>query len=109
MNSELGKMVLNPDVIVRQRGVVEKCSLCIQRIQEKKLLAKMENRPLREGEVVVACQQSCPTDAISFGNLKNMENKVTKEQKEKNSYHLLGHLHTLPSTTYLTKVRNTEA
>ena len=109
MNSELGKMVLNPDVIVRQRGVVEKCSLCIQRIQEKKLLAKMENRPLREGEVVVACQQSCPTDAISFGNIQNTESDVSNEQATEGSYHLLGHLHTLPSTTYLTKVRNKEA
>ncbi|MCF6170495.1 MAG: Fe-S-cluster-containing hydrogenase [Bacteroidales bacterium] len=109
MNSELGKMVLNPDVIVRQRGVVEKCSLCIQRIQEKKLLAKMENRPLKEGEVVVACQQSCPTDAIGFGNLQNPSSKVSKERKEKRTYHLLGHLHTLPSTTYMTKVRNKES
>jgi molybdopterin-containing oxidoreductase family iron-sulfur binding subunit len=109
MNSELGKMVLNPDVIVRQRGVVEKCSLCIQRIQEKKLIAKMENRPLREDEVVVACQQSCPTDAISFGNIQNPESTVKTEQATDGSYHLLGHLHTLPSTTYLTKVRNKEA
>ena len=69
----------------------------------------MENRPLKEGEVVVACQQSCPTDAINFGNLKNTESKVVKDQEQERSYHLLGHIHTLPSTTYLTKVRNKEA
>lgn len=106
MNSDLGKMVLNPDVIVRQRGVVEKCSLCFQRIQEKKLLAKIENRELREGEVITACQQTCPTDAIQFGNLKNAESVVVQNNKEARMYHLLEHLHTLPSTSYLTKVRN---
>jgi len=106
MNSDLGKMVLNPDVTVRQRGVVEKCSLCFQRIQEKKLLAKMENRELREGEVITACQQTCPTDAIQFGNLKNEKSIVVQNNKEARMYHLLEHLHTLPSTSYLTKVRN---
>jgi molybdopterin-containing oxidoreductase family iron-sulfur binding subunit len=106
MNSDLGKMVLNPDVVVRQRGVVEKCSLCFQRIQEKKLLAKIENRELREGEVITACQQSCPTDAIQFGNLKNEDSIVVQNNKEARMYHLLEHLHTLPSTSYLAKVRN---
>jgi len=109
MNSELGKMVLNPDVTVRQRGVVEKCSLCVQRIQEKKLVAKMENRELREGEIKVACQQSCPADAIQFGNLLKKDSAVSLMVKEERMYHLLEHLHTLPSTSYLTKVRNTEA
>ncbi len=109
LNSDLGKLVLNPDVIVRQRGVVEKCTLCVQRLQEKKLTAKAENRPLRDNEVIVACQQSCPTDAISFGNLKNKNSEVSQQQQEERSYHLLGHLHTLPSTTYLTKVRNKES
>ncbi len=66
MNSELGKLVLNPDVIVRQRGVVEKCSLCVQRLQAKKLEAKMENRALVDGEVQTACSQSCPTNAITL-------------------------------------------
>ena len=109
MNSELGKMVLNPDVIVRQRGVVEKCSFCVQRIQEKKLLAKSENRELHDGEIVTACQQSCPTDAIQFGNLLDKESKVSKSNETKRMYHLLESLHTLPSTSYLTKVRNKEA
>ena len=109
MNSELGKMVLNPDVTVRQRGVVEKCTYCVQRIQEKKLLAKTENRPLRDGEIKTACQQSCPTDAIQFGNLLDKESVVSKSNETKRMYHLLESLHTLPSTSYLTKVRNQEA
>ncbi len=106
MNSELGKLVLNPDVTVRQRGVVEKCSLCVQRIQEKKLVAKMENRDLYDGEIQVACQQSCPTDAIQFGNLLDENSKVAQLVKEERMYHLLEELHTLPSTSYLTKVKN---
>lgn len=106
MNSDLGKMVLNPDVIVRQRGVVEKCSLCVQRLQEKKLTAKMENRELRDGEVQTACSQSCPTDAITFGNLLDENSQVSQNVKEERMYHLLEHLHTLPSTSYLTKVKN---
>ena len=109
MNSELGKMVLNPDVVVRQRGVVEKCSMCVQRIQEGKLTAKMENRELKEGDIRMACEQSCPTNAINFGNLLNEESVVRKEQKNPRMYHLLESLHTLPSTSYLTMVRNNES
>jgi molybdopterin-containing oxidoreductase family iron-sulfur binding subunit len=109
MNSELGKLVLNPDVIVRQRGVVEKCSLCVQRLQAKKLEAKRENRPLRDGEVQTACSQSCPTDAIQFGNLKDENSVIVKNNKEARMYHLLEQLHTLPSTSYLTKIVNKEA
>jgi len=109
MNSELGKMVLNPDVIVRQRGVVEKCSMCVQRIQEGKLTAKMENRELREGDIKMACEQSCPTDAIQFGNLLAKDSKVKDAQDDPRMYHLLESLHVLPSTSYLTKVRNNDA
>ena len=109
MNSELGKLVLNPDVIVRQRGVVEKCSLCVQRLQAKKLEAKRENRPLRDGEVQTACSQSCPTDAIQFGNLKDEKSVVVSNNKEERMYHLMEQLHTLPSTSYLTKIVNKEA
>ncbi len=109
MNSELGKLVLNPDVTVRQRGVVEKCTYCVQRIQEKKLLAKSENRELRDGEIKTACQQSCPTDAIQFGNLLDKNSEVSKSNETGRMYHLLESLHTLPTTSYLTKVRNKEA
>jgi len=107
-NSELSRLVLNPDVTVRERGVVEKCTLCVQRIQEKKLEAKLEGRPLRDGEVQPACVQSCPSGALVFGNLNDPESKVSKLKGEERNYHLLEQLHTLPSVGYLTKVRNTE-
>lgn len=108
MNSDLGRMVLNPDVTVRERGVVEKCSFCVQRIQEKKLQAKFENRPLRDGEIMPACAQACPSKAIIFGDLNDPESHVSKLYKNKRNYHLLEEIHTLPSVGYLTKVRNNE-
>ena len=77
-NNDLGRMVLNPDVVVRSRGVVEKCSMCVQRIQEKKLLAKLEGRPVAEGEIKTACAQSCPGNAIVFGDLLNPESRISK-------------------------------
>lgn len=109
MNTELGKMVLNPDVIVRQRGVVEKCSLCVQRLQAGKLKAKMENRGLIDGEIQTACSQSCPTNAIQFGNLLDENSVIVQNNKEERMYHLLEQLHTLPSTSYLTSVKNRES
>lgn len=108
-NSDLGRMVLNPDVTVRSRGVVEKCSMCVQRIQEKKQLAKLEGRALAEGEIKTACSQSCPGNAIVFGDLENPESRISQLFKDKRNYHLLEELHTLPSVGYLTKVRNTNA
>jgi molybdopterin-containing oxidoreductase family iron-sulfur binding subunit len=108
-NSSLGKMVLNPDVVVRERGVVEKCSFCVQRIQEKKLQAKVEERSLVDGEIKTACQQACPADALVFGDLNDPESKVSGMFKDERNYHLLEELHTLPSVGYLTKVRNTKA
>ena len=109
LNSELGKLVLNPDVTVRQRGVVEKCTYCVQRIQEKKLTAKADDRELKDGEVKTACQQSCPTDAIQFGNLLEKNSEVNKTNDTERMYHLLESLHTVPTTSYLTKVRNINA
>ncbi len=109
MNSDLGKLVLNPDVTVRQRGVVEKCTFCVQRIQEKKLQAKAEDRELRDGDILTACQQSCPADAIQFGNLMDKKSEVSRTNDTGRMYHLLESLHTLPSLSYLTKVRNKEA
>lgn len=108
-NSDLGKMVLNPDVTVRERGVVEKCSFCVQRIQEKKLEAKLQNRTLKDGEVKPACVQSCPTNAIVFGDLKDPNSRISKLFKDDRNYHLLEQLHTLPSVGYLTKIRNKKA
>ncbi|MFN8257240.1 MAG: Fe-S-cluster-containing hydrogenase [Bacteroidales bacterium] len=105
-NIDLSRMVLNPDVVVRTRGVVEKCSLCVQRIQEKKLLAKTENRTLKDGEIKTACLQACPADAIVFGDLNDKESKISKVFANERNYHLLEELHILPSVGYLTKVRN---
>lgn len=106
--SDLGKMVLNPDVTVRERGVVEKCSFCVQRIQEKKLQAKLENRRLEDNEIKTACMQACPSGAIVFGNLNDPDSKVSKLFRDPRCYHLLEELHTLPNTGYLTKVWNDE-
>jgi len=108
MNSDLGRMVLNPDVTVRERGVVEKCSFCVQRIQEKKLQAKLENRTLRDGDILPACGQACPSNAIVFGDLNDPESRISKMFRNKRNYHLLEEVHTLPSVGYLTKVRNSE-
>jgi molybdopterin-containing oxidoreductase family iron-sulfur binding subunit len=107
--SELGKLVLNPDVVVRERGVVEKCTFCVQRIQEKKLAAKLENRTLQDGEVIPACVQACPADALSFGDLNDKHSNIFKLYSNERNYHVLEELHTLPKIGYLTKVRNTEA
>jgi Fe-S-cluster-containing dehydrogenase component len=106
--SDLGKMVLNPDVTVRERGVVEKCSFFVQRIQEKKLQAKLENRILKDYEIKTACMQACPSGAIVFGNLNDKNSKVSALFRDPRCYHLLEELHTLPNTGYLTKVRNDE-
>jgi len=108
-NSQLGKMVLNPDVVVRERGVVEKCSFCVQRIQEKKLQAKLEDRKLVDGEIKTACEQVCPAEAMVFGDLNDPESRVSKLFGNERNYHLLEQLHVLPSVGYLTKVRNTKA
>jgi molybdopterin-containing oxidoreductase family iron-sulfur binding subunit len=104
--TDLGRMVLNPDVTVRERGVVEKCSFCVQRIQDGKLKAKNERRLLKDGEILPACVQSCPSNALVFGDLNDPESKVSKLIKDSSNYHLLEELHTLPSVGYLTKIRN---
>ncbi|HRH66769.1 MAG TPA: TAT-variant-translocated molybdopterin oxidoreductase [Bacteroidia bacterium] len=109
MNDDLGKMVLNPDVVVRSRGVMEKCSMCVQRLQDGKLTAKKEGRKLVDGEVKTACAQSCPTHAITFGDFNNPESELNKMwDPEGRSYHLLGELNVQPNVYYQTKVRNAE-
>lgn len=108
LNSDLSRMVLNPDVTVRERGVVEKCTFCVQRIQEKKMEAKLEGRALVDGEILPACVQSCPSGALVFGNMNDPGSKVSKLKENERNYHLLEQLHTLPSVGYLTRVRNTE-
>ena len=106
MTLDLKRMVLNPDVTVRAKGVIEKCSMCVQRIQEKKLNAKLENRTLRDGEIKTACSQACPANAIVFGDLNDPESRISKMFQDERNYHLLEELHTLPSVGYLTKIRN---
>ena len=126
MNSDLGKMVLNPDVTVRSRGVMEKCSFCVQRVQAGKLTAKRERRPLKDGEVVTACAAACSTGAIVFGDFNNPESKVSqllkirpldperpyindKEADNPRAYSVLEEINVRPNIFYLTKVRNKDA
>ena len=103
-----GRMVLNPDVVVRSRGVMEKCSMCVQRIQGGKLKAKSENRKLVDGEIEMACQQSCPTNAIVFGDLNDANSEASKMFADDRAYFLLEEVGVKPSVSYMTKVRNTE-
>jgi molybdopterin-containing oxidoreductase family iron-sulfur binding subunit len=110
MNDDLTRMVLNPDVTVRSRGVMEKCTFCVQRVQEGKLKAKIENRPHKDGDVKTACQQACPTSAIVFGNVNDNSSQIT-QMRENNSqrlYYVIEQIHTLPNVNYLAKIRNTE-
>jgi MoCo/4Fe-4S cofactor protein with predicted Tat translocation signal len=111
MNDDLTRMVLNPDVTVRARGVMEKCSFCVQRLQEGKLNAKKENRPLKDMEDVrTACQQSCPTEAIVFGNVNDASSLIrqTRENNPQRLFYALEELHILPNVNYFAKIRNTE-
>ena len=110
MNDDLTRMVLNPDVTVRSRGVIEKCSFCVQRTQESKLKAKRESRPMVDNDIKVACQQACPTNAITFGNANDKNSAITKVRAENpnRQFYVLEQLHVLPNVTYLAKVRNQE-
>jgi molybdopterin-containing oxidoreductase family iron-sulfur binding subunit len=110
MNENLTRMVLNPDVTVRSRGVIEKCSFCIQRTQAGKLKAKKENRVLVDDDVKSACQQACSADAIVFGNVNSTKSAVSiaRKQNEQRLFYSLEQLHVLPNVSYLAKVRNTD-
>lgn len=107
MNNDLGKMVLNPDVNVRSRGVMEKCSWCIQMTQKTILDAKKEGREVKDGEFQTACSSACSSGAIIFGDVNDNESKVAKLKKDDRMYHLLEHVGTQPNVFYQVKVRNT--
>ncbi|MEQ8809745.1 MAG: TAT-variant-translocated molybdopterin oxidoreductase [Imperialibacter sp.] len=120
MNNELGKMVLNPDVVVRARGVMEKCSFCVQRIQTGKLNAKKQGRRPVDGEISTACATACPTEAIVFGDMKDSNSRISQllrlsateegdtEVKEERAYNVLEEIGVKPNVWYFTKIRNKE-
>jgi Fe-S-cluster-containing dehydrogenase component len=109
LNNEHTQLVLNPDVTTRFRGVMEKCSMCVQRIQAGKLQAKIEKRPLKDGEVKVACQQTCSANAIVFGNRNDPNSEVSKALKSERTYYVLEELNVKPGIGYQVKVRNTSS
>jgi molybdopterin-containing oxidoreductase family iron-sulfur binding subunit len=100
------KLMRNPDVTVRSRGVMEKCTYCVQRISAAKIEADKENRAIRDGEIVTACQQACPAQAISFGNINDKQSKVAKLQADERSYQVLADINTRPRTKYVAAVTN---
>lgn len=105
-HSDVHKMVFNPDVTIRSRGVMEKCTYCIQRINYVRIKSKREDRPIKDGEILTACQQVCPADALTFGDINDPEAAVTAKKKDPRNYSLLNELGTLPRTTYLAGIRN---
>ncbi len=96
----------NPEVTVRSRGVMEKCTYCTQRIALGRIEAQKENRKVRDGEVLTACQSVCPADAIVFGDLNDKEAQVSKLKQDHRNYKLLNELNTQPRTTYLASLKN---
>jgi len=100
------KLMRNPDVSVRSRGVMEKCSYCVQRIQEAKIAADKENRDIRDGEIKTACQQACPAQVITFGNLNDKNSRAAKLRNDERTYQVLADLNTRPRTTYVAAVIN---
>ncbi|QFZ54245.1 4Fe-4S dicluster domain-containing protein [Oceanihabitans sp. IOP_32] len=107
MNDDLGRMVLNPDVVVRSRGVMEKCSMCIQMTQKTILDAKRDGREIKDGEFQTACSAACSNGAMTFGDINDEESKVAKLKEDDRMYHLLEYVGTKPNVQYHTKVRNT--
>ncbi len=107
LNNEFTHLVLNPDVVSRSRGVMEKCSMCIQRIQAGKLQAKIEKRPLKDGDIKLACSSACSANAIIFGDANDPESEVSKALNNERVYYVLEEINVQPGIGYMTKVRNT--
>jgi molybdopterin-containing oxidoreductase family iron-sulfur binding subunit len=101
------QMAQNPNVTVRSRGVMEKCSWCVHRIRDHQARANQEERDLRTDEIQTACQQACPTDAITFGDLNNPDSAVVEKRKSPRRYELLSYLNVKPRLSYLGRVKNT--
>jgi Fe-S-cluster-containing dehydrogenase component len=100
------KLLRNPEVTVRSRGVMEKCTYCVQRINNSRIEAEKQSRDIRDGEIVTACEAACPSDAIVFGNANDPNSRVAKLKAEQRNYSILGELNSRPRTTYLSAVRN---
>ena len=108
MNDDLGRMVLNPDVVVRSRGVMEKCSLCIQMTQKTILDAKLKGEQIEDGTFQTACSNACTTGAMVFGDVNDKNSKVSALREDDRMYHLLEHVGTKPNVMYQVKVRNSD-
>jgi molybdopterin-containing oxidoreductase family iron-sulfur binding subunit len=106
LGEDIVKAVFNPNVTVRSRGVMEKCSYCVQRISGARRAAEKEGRAIRDGEVVTACQSACPTKAIEFGSIADPHSRVSTLRADPRAYSLLGELGTRPRTAYLARLRN---